>query len=55
MRIAALQHDIVWEDASATCARVEPMIAEAAADNRIASTHLLSHINPTACSLKLYI
>ena len=32
MRIAALQHDIVWEDASATCARVEPMIAEAADD-----------------------
>ena len=32
MRIAALQHDIVWEDAAATCTRVAPMIAEAAAD-----------------------
>ena len=32
MRIAALQHDIVWEDATATCARLVPMIAEAAAD-----------------------
>ena len=32
MRIAALQHDIVWEDAAATCARLVPMIAEAAAD-----------------------
>ena len=32
MRIAALQHDIVWEDAAATCARLVPMIAEAAAE-----------------------
>ena len=32
MRSAALQHDIVWEDAAATCARLVPMIAEAAAD-----------------------
>jgi len=32
MRIAALQHDIVWEDAAATCDRLVPMIAEAAAD-----------------------
>jgi len=32
MRIAALQHDIVWEDAAATCALLVPMIAEAAAD-----------------------
>jgi len=30
VRIAALQHDIVWEDAAATCDRVAPMIAEAA-------------------------
>ena len=32
MRIAALPHDIVWEDAAATGARLVPMIAEAAAD-----------------------
>jgi len=32
MRIAALQHDIVWEDAAATCARLVPMIAEAVAE-----------------------
>ena len=32
MRIAALQHDIVWEDAAATCASLVPMIAEAAAE-----------------------
>ena len=30
MKIAALQHDIVWEDSAATCAQLEPMIAEAA-------------------------
>tara|TARA_Y100001001_G_scaffold6775_1_gene6609 strand:+ start:4418 stop:5182 length:765 start_codon:yes stop_codon:yes gene_type:complete len=32
MRIAALQHDIHWEDAAATCAHLVPMIATAAAD-----------------------
>ena len=32
MRIAALQHDIVWEDAAATCDRLEPLIAAAADD-----------------------
>ncbi len=31
MKVAAIQHDIVWEDAEATRARVTPMIAEAAA------------------------
>ncbi|MEO6885171.1 MAG: nitrilase-related carbon-nitrogen hydrolase [Jatrophihabitantaceae bacterium] len=31
MRLAAIQHDIVWEDAEATCAHVAPMIADAAA------------------------
>jgi predicted amidohydrolase len=29
MRIAVVQHSIVWEDAASTCARVEPMIASA--------------------------
>jgi predicted amidohydrolase len=32
MRIAAIQHDIAWEDAAATHARVRPMITAAAAD-----------------------
>ena len=32
MRIAAVQHDIVWEDPSANFARLAPMIADAAAD-----------------------
>jgi len=31
MKVAAVQHDIVWEDAAATCAHVAPRIAEAAA------------------------
>ena len=30
MRVAAVQHDIVWEDAAATCRHVAPLIAEAA-------------------------
>lgn len=32
MKIAGIQHDIVWEDAAATRARVTPLIAQAAAD-----------------------
>jgi omega-amidase len=31
MKVAAIQHDIVWEDAAATRKQVEPLIAEAAA------------------------
>ncbi len=31
MKIAAVQHDIVWEDGPATRARLEPLVAEAAA------------------------
>ena len=31
MRIAAIQHDIVWEDSVATCRHVEPMVAGAVA------------------------
>lgn len=31
MRVAIVQHDIVWEDGAATTAAIEPMIAEAAA------------------------
>jgi predicted amidohydrolase len=30
MRVAAVQHDIVWEDAEATRDRVRPLIAAAA-------------------------
>lgn len=32
MRVAIVQHDIVWEDGAATTAAIEPMIAAAAAD-----------------------
>ena len=31
MKVAAVQHDVVWEDATATHRRVAPMIANAAA------------------------
>lgn len=30
MKVAVIQHDIVWEDAIATCAALEPRLAEAA-------------------------
>src|SRR5689334_12128430 len=32
MRVAAVQHDIVWEDRGATLAALEPKLAAAAAD-----------------------
>ncbi len=31
MKVAAVQHDIVWEDAAATCRHLDPLIAGAAA------------------------
>lgn len=31
MRVAVVQHEPVWEDATATCARLAPVVAEAAA------------------------
>ena len=31
MKVAAIQHDIVWEDAAATRRHVTPLIAQAAA------------------------
>jgi predicted amidohydrolase len=31
MKVAAIQHDIVWEDAAATCRHLDPIIAGAAA------------------------
>ena len=33
MKVAAVQHDVVWEDPAANFARLEPMIAHAAADD----------------------
>ena len=35
MRVAVVQHDIVWEDPSANFARLAPMVAEAARDARL--------------------
>ena len=30
MKVAAIQHDITWEDRGATIAHVEPLVAKAA-------------------------
>lgn len=49
MKIAAIQHDIVWEDAAATRAHVEPMIAKAAADG--ARLIVLSEMYATGFSM----
>ena len=49
MRIAALQHDIVWEEPEATCTHVTPMIAEAVGDG--AGLVLLTEMFATGFSL----
>jgi predicted amidohydrolase len=47
--VAAIQHDIVWEDADATRAHVRPMIAKAAADG--ARLIVLSEMYATGFSM----
>jgi predicted amidohydrolase len=32
VKLSAIQHDVVWEDAAATLALVTPLVASAAAD-----------------------
>ena len=49
MRIAAIQHDIVWEDAAATCRHLEPLVAGAAASG--ADLAVLSEMFATGFSL----
>jgi len=50
MKIAAIQHDIVWEDGKATRRHVEPMVAaSAAAGARLA---VLTEMFPTGFSLE---
>ena len=49
MRIAAVQHDIVWEDPSANFARLGPMIAEAASSR--AQLVVLSEMFSTGFSI----
>jgi predicted amidohydrolase len=49
VRVAAVQHDIVWEDAPATRAHVRPMIAKAAADG--ARLIVLSEMYATGFSM----
>jgi predicted amidohydrolase len=50
MKVAIVQHDIVWEDAAATRAHVAPMIAKAAADG--ARLIVLSEMFATGFSMR---
>ena len=50
MKVAAVQHDIVWEDAEATRAHVRPMIAEAAGQG--ARLIVLSEMFATGFSMR---
>ena len=49
MRVAGIQHDIVWEDKAANCNHLQPMIAKAAADG--ARLILLSEMFSTGFSM----
>ncbi|MBV9823394.1 MAG: carbon-nitrogen family hydrolase [Actinobacteria bacterium] len=50
MKVAAIQHDIVWEDGPATRARLEPLIAQAAASG--AKLIVLSEMYATGFSMQ---
>lgn len=50
MRVAAIQHDIAWEDAPATQARLEPLIGQAAAGG--ARLIVLSEMYATGFSMR---
>jgi predicted amidohydrolase len=50
MKVAAIQHDIVWEDPAATRALVSPMIAQAAGDG--AALIVLSEMYATGFSMR---
>jgi predicted amidohydrolase len=50
MKVAAIQHDIVWEDAEATRAHVTPLIAQAAASG--ARLIVLSEMFATGFSMR---
>ena len=50
MKVAAIQHDIVWEDGPATRARLEPLIAQAAAGG--AGLIVLSEMYATGFSMQ---
>ena len=51
MRVAAVQHDICWEDAAATHRRVAPLVASAAVQG--AGLVLLTEMFSTGFSMKL--
>jgi predicted amidohydrolase len=50
MKVAAIQHDIVWEDGPATQARLEPLVAQAAAGG--AKLIVLSEMYATGFSMR---
>ena len=50
VKVAAIQHDIVWEDAAATRSHLEPMISKAAADG--ARLIVLSEMYATGFSMR---
>ncbi|HVW34386.1 MAG TPA: carbon-nitrogen family hydrolase, partial [Acidimicrobiia bacterium] len=49
MKIAALQHDVVWEDGAATRARLEPQLRAAA--GALARLIVLTEMFPTGFSM----
>jgi predicted amidohydrolase len=49
VKVAAVQHDIVWEDGPATCAHLEPLVATAAAAG--ARLVVLTEMFPTGFSM----
>ena len=48
MRVAAVQHDVVWEDGPATIARLEPLVGAAAGAGLVVLTEMF----PTGFSMK---
>ena len=51
MKIAAIQHDVIWENPSANHERLSPMVAQAASDG--AELVVLSEMYSTGFSLSL--
>jgi predicted amidohydrolase len=50
MKVAAIQHDIVWEDAAATCAALEPLLDQASA--AAARLIVLTEMFPTGFTMR---
>jgi predicted amidohydrolase len=50
MKVAAIQHDIVWEDAPATCAALQPLLDQASAAG--ARLIVLTEMFPTGFTMR---